>query len=220
MQGDAGSGPRSGLGLPQAITMACRIFQIIILLTVFIWVTLSLGGLGLSPSVPDATTGANNTSKVFNWHPLFMTFAFVICMGEAVLAYRAPVANIPDRQGRKLWHVALHTTALASGTLGIVAAIKSHTLKLPTPIPNFYSPHSAMGILSCLLFLTQYGFGFSAYLWPRWHLNTRQALGPYHRYLGFTTFIVGVATMAVSSVSGAPWLVLNPLINPSASLFC
>lgn len=39
----------------------------------------------------------NDTGGIFNWHPLLMTLAFPVLMGEAVLAYRAPVASNLDR---------------------------------------------------------------------------------------------------------------------------
>ena len=34
---------------------------------------------------------ANDTGGVFNWHPLLMALAFPVFMGEAVMAYRAPL---------------------------------------------------------------------------------------------------------------------------------
>ena len=35
---------------------------------------------------------SNDTSGIFNWHPLLMTLAFPVLMGEAVMAYRTPMA--------------------------------------------------------------------------------------------------------------------------------
>ena len=37
------------------------------------------------------TLKANDTGVIFNWHPLLMTLAFPVFMGEAVMAYRAPL---------------------------------------------------------------------------------------------------------------------------------
>ena len=34
----------------------------------------------------------NDTGKLFNWHPFLMAIAFPLLMGEALLAYRAPLA--------------------------------------------------------------------------------------------------------------------------------
>jgi len=181
---------------PLAITYIARALQIIIFLCVIIWISL-LGGLRLSPKVIDPTTGANDTSGVFNWHPLFMTFSFVICMGEAVLAYKRPLLPLNGRPARKAWHVALHTLALISGTFGIIATIKSHTLKRPDAIPNFYSVHSWLGVFVCCLVLTQFSLGFLAYVAPKWSQINREAFGAVHAYLGLSTFLAGLATMIV-----------------------
>lgn len=37
-------------------------------------------------------TFTNDTGKLFNWHPFLMALAFPLLMGEALLAYRAPLA--------------------------------------------------------------------------------------------------------------------------------
>lgn len=50
------------------------------------------------------------------------------------------------RPQRKQLHAALHSLALACIIGAIAAAISSHTLKRPDPIPNFYSPHSWLGL--------------------------------------------------------------------------
>ena len=39
----------------------------------------------------------------------------------------------------------------------LVAAFNSHTLKLPIPIPNLYSPHSWLGLLVVILVALQVG---------------------------------------------------------------
>jgi hypothetical protein len=181
---------------PLAVTYIARAFQIIIFCSVVVWVSL-LGGLRFSPKVTDETTGANDTSGVFNWHPLLMTFSFIVCMGEAVQAYKRPVLPVSDRSARKAWHVALHTTALLSGTFGITAAIKSHTLKRPDAIPNFYSVHSWLGMLVISLVLIQFSLGILAYIAPKWSQPNREAFGAVHAYLGLSTFVAGLATMGV-----------------------
>lgn len=48
-----------------------------------------LGGVGLSPVETQA--GANDTSHLFNLHPILMTLGFGVLMAEALLAYRAPL---------------------------------------------------------------------------------------------------------------------------------
>ena len=50
------------------------------------------------------------------------------------------------RPQRKQLHAALHSIALVCIVGAVAAAIRSHTLKRPTPTPNFYSPHSWLGL--------------------------------------------------------------------------
>ena len=190
---------RSGLSPPRAITLATRVMQAIVVLLMILWVTVFLGGLALSPTPSPTDPATNNTGKLFNWHPLLMTFAFAVCMGEAVLAYKVPLAGslAQDRAGRKRWHGLLHTAAVAAVCLGLTAAIKSHTLKRPAPMANFYSVHSALGVLACIMFAGQYAIGLYCYVWPRLRDRDRAALGPLHRCAGLSTWSVGLAAMAV-----------------------
>jgi cytochrome b561 len=51
-------------------------------------------------------------------------------------------------------HWIIHSVAFAAALLGFLAAWKSHTLKQP-PIPNFYSPHSYIGLTALLLLVGQ-----------------------------------------------------------------
>lgn len=53
-----------------------------------------------------------------------------------------------------------HSLAFLSALLGFLAALKSHTLKQP-PIPNFYSPHSYIGLTALLLLVGQVRGGVS-----------------------------------------------------------
>lgn len=47
------------------------------------------------------------------------------------------------------------------------------------------------------LFLLQYAVGFAAYLFPKFALANRRALGPLHIFLGKSIFVLGIATMMV-----------------------
>ncbi len=43
----------------------------------------------------------------------------------------------------------------------------------------------------------QFLLGFSAYFWPGFHKNNKEALLPWHHFLGRATFVLGLAAMAV-----------------------
>ena len=96
-----------------------------------------------------------------------------------------------------MYHFWLHSAALIAMMLGVTAAYKSHTLKRPTPIPNFYSVHSWLGVATLALLVLQYLVAAGAFLWPRLPPAQRRQLSPLHMYLGRAVFAAGLATMAV-----------------------
>jgi len=51
----------------------------------------------------------------------------------------------------------LQIIAVIAAVLGVTAAIASHNLKRPMKIPNFYSPHSYLGIFTLILLALQVG---------------------------------------------------------------
>lgn len=132
-----------------------RAAQVLLALLMCAWVFFSLGGVRLRPRQAESPD-SNSTSELFNWHPLLQTLAFPLCMAEALLAYRAPLAPLPaQRPLRKAYHAALHTLAILAATLGTAAAILSHTLKRPSKVPNFYSVHSVLGLATLVLLAAQ-----------------------------------------------------------------
>lgn len=175
--------------------MALRILQIGITGLLLIWVFGYLGGVSFHPKVIDEDT--NDTAAIFNWHPLLMSLAFLGCMSEAILTYSSPVVHMTDRKMKKYTHASLHAAACVLGVCGIVAAIKSHTLKEPTPMPNFYSTHAYLGVLTCLMVGGQIVFGVMAYLYPQWSLGERQAFSSVHTFCGGATLCVGMMTLMV-----------------------
>ncbi|PSC72170.1 cytochrome b561 [Micractinium conductrix] len=182
---------------PRVLSAATRALQLAVLAAMLAWVLGPLGGLSLSPRpVPGGAAGANDTSQLFNWHPLLLTLAFPVLMAEAVLAYQAPLLALKDRPAAKLYHFALHTAAIACVALGVAAAFRSHTAKRPTPVPNLYSVHSWLGLAVLALLAAQYCVGAFAYLTPQLSPAGKRALGPVHRFLGLATFTAGLATMA------------------------
>lgn len=84
---------------PLAITRLTRALQLAALSAMLVWVLGYLGGLRLSPQPTAPDGSANDTSQLFNWHPLLITLAFPVLMAEAVLAYKAPLVALSDRWG-------------------------------------------------------------------------------------------------------------------------
>lgn len=59
-----------------------------------------------------------------------MMLSFAVFMTEAVLAYKAPWVGSFSRPQRKKVHVVMHSLAVTCAVLGLMAAWKSHTLKV------------------------------------------------------------------------------------------
>lgn len=75
--------------VPARVTWLARSIAAITTSVMFLWVFNVLGGVALSPKV--TALGENDTGVIFNWHPLLMVLAFPVLMGEALLAYKAPI---------------------------------------------------------------------------------------------------------------------------------
>jgi hypothetical protein len=159
------------------------------------WVGAYLGGTALAPRA-SADGLSNDTGGIFNWHPILMTMGFVVFMTEGVLAYKAPWSAAFARPVRKTFHWVSHSAAALCITFGLVAVFNSHNLKLPDPMPNLYSAHSYLGVLTATLAASQFALGVAAYLVPKFSLANRVALGPIHRFLGLSTWAMGLATAA------------------------
>ena len=125
-----------------------------------------------------------------------------------------------------MYHFWLHTASLITIVLGVTAAYKSHTLKRPTPIPNFYSVHSWLGVATLALLVLQYLLAAGAFLWPRLPPAQRRQLSPLHMYLGRAVFVSGLATMAVrwqllvAAAAAAAGVCPFKYVNPPKSQQC
>jgi cytochrome b-561 len=175
------------------------------------WAVGPLGGLGAWSRGADGGSGdappssSTYTARLFNWHPLLMSLAFLVFAGEALLAYRshmpAPLALTPtttpppQRPARKAAHASLHALALLVALLGSTAAWRSHELAAP-PIPHLYSPHSWVGLAAMLAFLLQAAAGASTFLSRSSPPERRAALAPWHRLAGLCVFFMTLAAIA------------------------
>lgn len=118
----------------------------------------------------------------FNWHPVLMICAFVLFMGEALIAFRI----LPlDRYTQKVLHLSLQTVALGTATVGVVFIFDFHT---QNKLAHFYNIHSTLGLAALCLFVVQYVLGVTAFFFPRFSDSRRAALMPYHKYIGICLF--------------------------------
>jgi len=116
-------------------------------LFLLIWIFVHAGGVGWH----------SEPKLEFNLHPMAMSFGFVFLNGEAITVYRG-ARNTPKKK-TKLIHMVLQLAALTLSILGIIFAFDSHNYENP-PIPNLYTLHSWMGILTTSVFVCQWATGF------------------------------------------------------------
>ncbi|KAI3817095.1 hypothetical protein L1987_10882 [Smallanthus sonchifolius] len=147
------------------ITVAAHLFGILANILMLIWLLHYRQGLDLDSS---------NPYRVFNVHPFLMFFGFIFLVGEAMMAYKTVAA---ERQVQKYVHLFLHLSALVLGIVGIHATFKFHD---KMNILDMYSLHSWIGIGTFCLFILQWLFGFSLFIFPKASAVTRARLSHWH----------------------------------------
>ncbi|RHY62928.1 hypothetical protein DYB37_007082 [Aphanomyces astaci] len=134
---------------------------------------------------------APNDGRVFNWHPVLMSFGLLFCSSQAILIF---VTKPYSHHVNKMIHVACHTCAIVSVIVGLVAVVRFHN---EHDIKNFYSLHSWIGLATLLVFASQYALGFLAFFYPGVQVKLRMLLVPYHIGLGVgIVALVGITTVA------------------------
>ncbi|KMZ57927.1 hypothetical protein ZOSMA_80G00180 [Zostera marina] len=161
------------------VAMAARISALI---TTILLLILSLhykGGLSLY---------SNNPSLIINCHMMIMFIGFIYVFGEAIMAYK----NIPGpRKARKAIHGFLHLFALSMCIFGVYVAFKFHN---KASVPDMYTLHSWLGMITICLFGIQWLFGVCTFGYPKIPLQTRVMAKPWHIFAGLTIFILALCT--------------------------
>ncbi|KAL1464970.1 hypothetical protein WDU94_004568 [Cyamophila willieti] len=138
----------------------------------------------------------------FNWHPLLMTIGMVYLGGNVNLIYRS-LRNYGKKE-LKLAHVSLHSVILFMVLFGLVAAFDSHNFADP-PKPNLYTLHSWIGLLTVILYFSQYVVGFFSFMYPGIADSLRAALMPYHVFCGVSIFIMSSCAVLTGLLEKAIW---------------
>ncbi|GBG30368.1 Cytochrome b reductase 1 [Hondaea fermentalgiana] len=184
----AGGDSQGSLRATKVLGIAVHVLCGLSLLLVIGWFASSKQGYSWQTSDPG----------VFAWHPTLMVLGLVVCYAEAVISWRA-FGFIP-RPVRKIVHVVLHTVALVAVVVGLRAVFRFHNENQPKPIPNLYSFHSWLGLITVILFFAQYVIGFWAFFYPKAQDALRAALVPLHARAGLLLFVVCVAATVTTGV--------------------
>ena len=115
---------------------------------------------------------------LFNFHPAFMSVAFILIVPESILLMRFSGFR---RQVSKPFHAALHLAGLVLAILGVAAVYKYHA---DEKFAHARSLHSWLGIATLATFVLQWLFG--AFLFYRASGAIRIKFKPFHIHTGLT----------------------------------
>eukprot|EP00898_Chlorokybus_atmophyticus_P001458 jgi/Chlat1/2312/Chrsp17S02599 len=172
-----------GQGWRSAPAVAAQVVAAAVLVMVLTWSLHFRGGVAWSQPVP----------LIFNWHPILMVLGLVILPSEAVMAYRLlPFSKVTNKKV----HLTLQGTALVLGIIGVSAALRNHN---KAGIPNFYSLHSWLGLITLTGFTLQWLSGLVVFLHPGCVPEKRAAMLPWHMYFGGLLYALALATAALGT---------------------
>ncbi|XP_022917933.1 plasma membrane ascorbate-dependent reductase CYBRD1 isoform X2 [Onthophagus taurus] len=147
-----------------------------------------------------------NGNKQFNLHPVLMVAGFITFSGFSILLYR--ICRCCRRIYVKLLHTVFHALAIPCVAIGFLAVLDYHNLKTP-PIPNFYSLHSWIGLVTMGLFAIQFVVGFFSFLvllcCEGATAAFRASLVPIHASFGLTTFMLAIAACLTGLTEKVIW---------------
>ncbi|XP_050434682.1 transmembrane ascorbate-dependent reductase CYB561-like isoform X2 [Adelges cooleyi] len=168
------------IGRYRSLCQLSQVFGIAILVMMFYWLNFYRGGFGFSEA-----------KIIFNFHPMLMSIGFIYLFATSILHFRT--FRNEKKNTLKYQHAIIHGFIIVLVLFGSWSAIASHLYASP-PIPNFYSLHSWMGILTMLMFISQFVGGFVSFLFPGIAGEYRAAVLPYHVFIGVLTFGLAIAT--------------------------
>jgi len=137
-----------------------------------------------------------DSKKQFNWHPLLITLGLIFLYGNGMMLYR--VFRDGKKKTLKLLHAAIMMASFIFMVVALKAAFDSHDYNKPNPIPNMYSLHSWMGIITALLFTMQWVAGFVIFLAPTNIAAKLKAIYlSIHTWFGSFIFVLACATALI-----------------------
>jgi len=153
----------------------------------------------------------------FNWHPMLMTLGMIYLYGNGILMYR--MFRNERKRKLKLLHASIMIIIFLLTVIGLKAVFDSHNLKPCKnasvegdycPVPNLYSLHSWLGLMTVILFLFQWLAGLVTFLFPGLASHLRSSYLPLHTFFGLLIFVsacatalLGITEKAILSLQGA-----------------
>jgi len=131
----------------------------------------------------------SNPGLQFNWHPLLMTIGMIYLYGNGILIYR--LFRDGPKPILKIAHAVIMITIFILCVIALIAVFDFHNLK---SIPNMYSFHSWVGLLTVILFSLQWVSGFLIFLFPGLKDHLRASYLDVHVFFGLMIFVSACAS--------------------------
>ena len=167
-------------------------------------------------------TWSSDPEKQFHYHPTMMSMGLVFLFGEAAIVYR--VFRHEKKRFTKLLHLVIHSSALIFMFIALKAVWDSHDYHRASdgtlaPIPNLYSLHSWIGIITVVFYCLQvflllvikknmnfqYFIGFVTFFVPGMNMDIRKFSLPFHQIFGVILIIAVAATALMGISERAAW---------------
>ena len=162
--------------------VAANAFGILSLILVLTWCSSYLGGFGWT-----------NPRTRFNWHPLLMILGFVFFYGNGMMIYR--LLRHEPKPFLKWLHAGINATAFVCALCAQIAVFSFHN---EANIPNLYSLHSWIGVLTMTVYAGNLIGGSFVFLFPGSSPSLRSLVLPFHVFGG----VAVLALITVSVISG------------------
>ncbi|VDK38238.1 unnamed protein product [Taenia asiatica] len=150
------------------IAVIAQIFGIAAVIMCAVWLGYYYGGFDW-----------RDPALVFNYHPVFMVLGMIFFFGDAMLIYR--VFHKCPKLPLKAVHGVLMILGLLFSVVGLKAAFDSHNVR---GIPDMYSLHSWIGLVTVILFAVQWVVGLIVFLVPYIPPRIRSKILPLHTAVG------------------------------------
>nr|CAI5827315.1 unnamed protein product [Callosobruchus analis]CAI5855149.1 unnamed protein product [Callosobruchus analis] len=170
------------------------------LILMFFWILHYRGGFAWQ-SDPD---------HQFYWHPFLMFLGMLFLYSQSMLVYRT--YRTSSKKNLKLTHAAIHFVAFILSVIGLKAVFDSHNYA-KTPIPNLYTLHSWIGLITVIIFATQFLIGFVTFLYPGLAGSIRKAAMPVHTAFGAGLFVLAVIAAVSGIMEKAIWTLKDDYAN-------
>lgn len=128
---------------------------------IWVWFLLLLTSYKDGETTSIAGLSLTQPKQLFNWHPVLMSTSMIGMNYYSVSLFvkALQAGKLHDHQRTKRNHYMLHTGSVVVGLFGVFFVFYFHNTNTP-PIPNMYSFHSWLGLVTFLMYAFQLVGGY------------------------------------------------------------